>query len=84
MQGKYPTGRPRRRYSYYSDQSDDSLSDDSSLENSGRHDKPSTCALAGTVWDIIPRARKGMYQHQVEAFEFMWTNLAGGTALEQL
>ena len=25
-----------------------------------------------------------MYQHHVEAFEFLWTNLAGGTALEHL
>ena len=87
MQGKYPAGRPKRKYSYYSEDSEDTLSDDSNLENPGQHDQSSgliTCASAGTVWDIIPRARKRMYQHQVEAFEFLWTNLAGGTALEQL
>ncbi|GMH29784.1 hypothetical protein Nepgr_031627 [Nepenthes gracilis] len=38
----------------------------------------------GTVWDIIPGIKHGMYPHQQEGFEFMWKNIAGSTSLEDL
>lgn len=38
----------------------------------------------GTVWDLIPGAINTMYQHQREAFEFMWTNLVGDIRLDEL
>lgn len=37
-----------------------------------------------TVWDLIPGVYQTMYQHQQEAFEFMWRNLAGGIDLNKL
>uniref|UniRef100_A0ACD5U301 Uncharacterized protein n=1 Tax=Avena sativa TaxID=4498 RepID=A0ACD5U301_AVESA len=40
--------------------------------------------LYGTVWDLIPGAITTMYQHQREAFEFMWTNLVGDIRLDEL
>ncbi|XP_072962436.1 SNF2 domain-containing protein CLASSY 4-like [Typha angustifolia] len=40
--------------------------------------------LIGTVWDLIPGIFDTMYEHQREAFEFMWTNLAGGIKLDDL
>ncbi|PIA31087.1 hypothetical protein AQUCO_05300126v1 [Aquilegia coerulea] len=36
----------------------------------------------GTVWDIFPQVRENMYQHQQEGFEFLWTNVAGGTEID--
>ncbi|KAI9088923.1 hypothetical protein K1719_029202 [Acacia pycnantha] len=84
--GKHPSGRPGGRYSYRPGDSDDSFSDDSEHENSGIDDKSRflTYASTGTVWDIVPRAKKRMYSHQKEAFEFLWKNLAGGIVLDQL
>ncbi|XP_068650814.1 SNF2 domain-containing protein CLASSY 3-like [Aristolochia californica] len=38
----------------------------------------------GTVWDIVPEARKTMHHHQREGFEFMWKNLAGSIFLREL
>ncbi|KAJ0960369.1 hypothetical protein J5N97_001819 [Dioscorea zingiberensis] len=39
----------------------------------------------GTVWDHVPqRISKILYQHQHEAFEFMWKNLAGGIQLDDV
>ncbi|GAB2273735.1 hypothetical protein Dimus_008514 [Dionaea muscipula] len=38
----------------------------------------------GTVWDLIPGIKKGMYPHQSEGFEFLWRNIAGSTNLEEL
>jgi DNA repair and recombination RAD54-like protein len=40
--------------------------------------------ISGPVWDLIPGAREGMFPHQREAFEFMWTKLAGGIDIEQV
>ncbi|CAL9125501.1 unnamed protein product [Musa acuminata var. zebrina] len=40
--------------------------------------------LCGTVWDLIPGVYTTMYEHQQEAFEFMWRNLAGGIHLDEL
>ncbi|KAM3410280.1 hypothetical protein ACQJBY_002469 [Aegilops geniculata] len=40
--------------------------------------------LYGTVWDLIPGVITSMYQHQREAFEFMWTNLVGDIRLDEL
>ncbi|KAF8693008.1 hypothetical protein HU200_039379 [Digitaria exilis] len=39
---------------------------------------------AGVVWDLIPGVKENMFPHQQDAFEFMWTKLAGGTTIEQL
>ena len=39
---------------------------------------------AGSVWDLIPGVKEDMFPHQQDAFEFMWTKLAGGTTIEQL
>ncbi|KAK4262513.1 hypothetical protein QN277_028065 [Acacia crassicarpa] len=84
--GKHPSGRPGGRDSYRRGDSDDSFSDGSQHENSGIGDKSRflTYASTGTVWDIVPRAKKRMYNHQKEAFEFLWKNLAGGIVLDQL
>ncbi|XP_068634743.1 SNF2 domain-containing protein CLASSY 3-like [Aristolochia californica] len=38
----------------------------------------------GTVWDIVPEARKTMHRHQREGFEFMWKNLAGSILYREL
>ncbi|GAB2296651.1 hypothetical protein Dimus_030762 [Dionaea muscipula] len=38
----------------------------------------------GTVWDIIPGIKKGMYPHQVEGFEFLWRNIGGSIELDEL
>ncbi|GJN14309.1 hypothetical protein PR202_gb01115 [Eleusine coracana subsp. coracana] len=40
--------------------------------------------LYGTVWDLIPGVITTMYEHQCEAFEFMWTNLVGDIKLDEL
>lgn len=40
--------------------------------------------IKGTVWNLIPGIINTMYNHQREAFEFMWTNLAGGINLNEL
>ncbi|XVF63093.1 hypothetical protein PTKIN_Ptkin09bG0061200 [Pterospermum kingtungense] len=34
--------------------------------------------IKGTVWEIIPDLKNKLYPHQREAFEFIWTNIAGG------
>lgn len=39
---------------------------------------------AGSVWNLIPGVKETMFPHQQDAFEFMWTKLAGGTTIEQL
>ncbi|KAG2652735.1 SNF2 domain-containing protein CLASSY 4-like [Panicum virgatum] len=39
---------------------------------------------AGSVWDLIPGVKEDMFPHQQDAFEFMWTKLAGRTTIEQL
>ena len=39
---------------------------------------------SGPVWDLIPGVREDMFPHQIEAFEFMWNKLAGGTEIEQV
>ncbi|XP_020978548.1 SNF2 domain-containing protein CLASSY 3-like isoform X1 [Arachis ipaensis] len=73
----------RRDYYYYGDDVDrsvfDELHDRTSLSddyNLGNH--------KGTVWDMIPGVKKTMYPHQCEAFEFLWSHLAGGIFLDQL
>nr|CAB3450534.1 unnamed protein product [Digitaria exilis] len=33
---------------------------------------------AGSVWDLIPGVKENMFPHQQDAFEFIWTKLAGG------
>ncbi|KAH1054430.1 hypothetical protein AAZX31_08G329200 [Glycine max] len=38
----------------------------------------------GTVWDIISDIKKGLFPHQQEGFEFIWTSLAGTTNLAEL
>uniref|UniRef100_A0A0E0L247 Uncharacterized protein n=1 Tax=Oryza punctata TaxID=4537 RepID=A0A0E0L247_ORYPU len=40
--------------------------------------------INGTVWDLIPGVITNMYQHQREAFEFMWTNLVGDIRLNEI
>lgn len=46
---------------------------------------PNSCGLLeGTVWELIPGIKDKMYEHQQEAFEFMWKNLAGGIDLGEL
>uniref|UniRef100_J3M6U6 Uncharacterized protein n=1 Tax=Oryza brachyantha TaxID=4533 RepID=J3M6U6_ORYBR len=40
--------------------------------------------INGTVWDLIPGVITSMYQHQREAFEFMWTNLVGDIRLNEI
>ncbi|WVZ74408.1 hypothetical protein U9M48_022591 [Paspalum notatum var. saurae] len=45
--------------------------------NFGRH-------KAGSVWDLIPGVKESMFPHQQDAYEFMWTKLAGGTTIEHL
>ncbi|KAL6843067.1 hypothetical protein ACP4OV_027141 [Aristida adscensionis] len=40
--------------------------------------------LHGTVWDLIPGVISTMYEHQREAFEFMWTNLVGDIRLNEM
>ncbi|XP_028762259.1 SNF2 domain-containing protein CLASSY 3-like [Neltuma alba] len=86
--GKNPSGKSGGRYSYRSEDSNDSFSVDTEHENSVCDGKCSGFVTyappTGTVWDIIPRAKWRMYDHQVEAFEFLWTNLAGGTVLDEL
>ncbi|CAL5056838.1 unnamed protein product [Urochloa decumbens] len=39
---------------------------------------------SGSVWDLIPGVKEDMFPHQQDAFEFMWTKLAGGTTIEEL
>lgn len=38
----------------------------------------------GTVWNLIPGVISTMYEHQREAFEFMWTNLVGDIRLDEI
>ncbi|ERN06059.1 hypothetical protein AMTR_s00142p00081110 [Amborella trichopoda] len=38
----------------------------------------------GTVWDMIPGVKNRMHAHQIEGFEFLWYNLAGGITLDKL
>ncbi|KAL2555774.1 DNA repair protein [Forsythia ovata] len=38
----------------------------------------------GTVWNINPRLREGLYKHQQEGFEFLWKNIAGSIDLTDL
>ncbi|KAK1352611.1 SNF2 domain-containing protein CLASSY 4-like [Heracleum sosnowskyi] len=38
----------------------------------------------GSVWDLVPGARRTMYEHQREGFEFIWKNLAGDIIIENL
>ncbi|KAL4195419.1 hypothetical protein AMTRI_Chr05g64510 [Amborella trichopoda] len=38
----------------------------------------------GTVWGMIPGVKNRMHAHQIEGFEFLWYNLAGGITLEEL
>ncbi|MED6195062.1 hypothetical protein PIB30_034495 [Stylosanthes scabra] len=38
----------------------------------------------GTVWDLIPGVKTTMYPHQRAAFEFIWSNLAGGINVDNL
>ncbi|KAL5232476.1 hypothetical protein ABZP36_031252 [Zizania latifolia] len=47
-------------------------------------EQPQDFHLNGTVWDLIPGVITTMYQHQSEAFEFMWTNLVGDIRLNEL
>lgn len=37
----------------------------------------------GTVWDLVPGSRDGMYPHQQEGFEFIWKNIAGSIFIEK-
>lgn len=37
----------------------------------------------GTVWDLVPGIRNGMYPHQQEGFEFIWKNIAGSISIEK-
>ncbi|KAL5203334.1 hypothetical protein ABZP36_014286 [Zizania latifolia] len=54
-------------------------------EQTGTGDEqPQDFHLYGTVWDLIPGVITTMYQHQREAFEFMWTNLVGDIRLNEL
>ncbi|KAM0934208.1 putative thymine dioxygenase chromatin remodeling SNF2 family [Dioscorea sansibarensis] len=52
----------------------------------GANGNEASCAFpSGTVWDNVPQAIcKSLYQHQHEAFEFIWKNLAGGIHLDEL
>ncbi|KAJ7952609.1 SNF2 domain-containing protein CLASSY 4-like [Quillaja saponaria] len=38
----------------------------------------------GSVWDIIPGVKNNMFSHQCEAFEFIWSHIAGGIHLDEL
>ncbi|KAJ8747538.1 hypothetical protein K2173_013073 [Erythroxylum novogranatense] len=38
----------------------------------------------GTVWDIIPGIGRDMHAHQLDGFEFLWKNIAGGIYLDKL
>ncbi|KAL3629110.1 hypothetical protein CASFOL_026332 [Castilleja foliolosa] len=38
----------------------------------------------GTVFDLIPKADKELYQHQLEGFEFLWKNIAGDIETDKL
>ncbi|KAI4311616.1 hypothetical protein MLD38_036498 [Melastoma candidum] len=38
----------------------------------------------GSVWDLIPGVKESMYPHQIDGFEFIWKNFAGGLVLEEL
>uniref|UniRef100_A0A0D9WG60 Helicase C-terminal domain-containing protein n=1 Tax=Leersia perrieri TaxID=77586 RepID=A0A0D9WG60_9ORYZ len=54
-------------------------------EQTGTGDgQPQDFHVNGTVWDLIPGVITSMYQHQREAFEFMWTNLVGDIRLNEL
>ncbi|KAI3882455.1 hypothetical protein MKX03_025233 [Papaver bracteatum] len=50
------------------------------LKTGGNHG--SDLHSTGTVWDKFPWIREKMYPHQIEGFEFLWRNLAGGIGLD--
>ncbi|XVF00291.1 hypothetical protein REPUB_Repub03eG0272300 [Reevesia pubescens] len=39
--------------------------------------------IKGTVWEIIPNLKYKLYPHQLEGFEFIWNNIAGGIYREK-
>ncbi|KAI3895193.1 hypothetical protein MKX03_009378 [Papaver bracteatum] len=45
-------------------------------------DKDSNVHPTGTVWDKFPAIKENLYPHQIEGFEFLWRNLAGGINLD--
>ncbi|KAI3917901.1 hypothetical protein MKW98_000135 [Papaver atlanticum] len=45
-------------------------------------DKDSNVHPSGTVWDKFPAIKENLYPHQIEGFEFLWRNLAGGINLD--
>ncbi|KAI3872363.1 hypothetical protein MKW92_041704 [Papaver armeniacum] len=45
-------------------------------------DKDSNVQPTGTVWDKFPAIKENLYPHQIEGFEFLWRNLAGGINLD--
>ena len=83
MQIENPCGKSERRDSYTVDQVDHSVFDELQDRTSG-YDDDNLCNQKGTVWDMIPGVKKTMYPHQCEAFEFLWSNIAGGILLDKL
>ncbi|KAK7309080.1 hypothetical protein RJT34_05539 [Clitoria ternatea] len=77
-----PRGMSNRR-DYMYDRMDDSVLDELQHQIAG-HDNYKAGKYTGTVWDIIPGVKETMYPHQCEAFEFLWSNLAGGIFLDKL
>ncbi|XP_061343921.1 SNF2 domain-containing protein CLASSY 3-like [Gastrolobium bilobum] len=78
-----PYGKSNRRDYCTFDPMDQSVFDELRHGIVG-HDDYNLCDYAGTVWDIIPGVKKTMYPHQCDAFEFLWSNLAGGIFLDKL
>ncbi|KAI3977609.1 hypothetical protein MKX01_000522 [Papaver californicum] len=71
--------RPSRKLS--PDDPEFSMFDSFPLHKTGG-DQDSSVHTRGTVWDKFPAIKENLYPHQIEGFEFLWTNLAGGINLD--
>jgi DNA repair and recombination protein RAD54 and RAD54-like protein len=47
-------------------------------------DERACARKAGSVWDLIPGVKEDMFQHQQDAFEFVWRKLAGSTEIQDV
>ncbi|KAI3991428.1 hypothetical protein MKX01_006727 [Papaver californicum] len=72
--------RPSRKLS--PDDPEFSMFDSFPLHKTGG-DQDSTVHTTGTVWDKLPAIKENLYPHQIEGFEFLWRNLAGGINLDR-
>ncbi|KAF5177414.1 Snf2 domain-containing protein classy [Thalictrum thalictroides] len=80
--GKCRYGRSARQYC--GNDGDLSMWELSHFHNAGHDSQGSYVHFKNTVWDIFPRIREKMKQHQQEGFEFLWKNIAGGIEIDKI